>query len=164
MEEVNEVNEVRELVEKLQNIGWHISVAESCTGGLLSAAIVNVPGASGVYEAGCVTYSNEAKMRLLGVAGETLKLHGAVSRETAAEMAEGAARENHAQIALATTGIAGPGGGSPDKPVGLVYIGCCVNGVTVTREKLFTGDRDQVRKKTVTEAIRLALECLTSCM
>ena len=136
-----------------------ISTAESCTGGMIASAITNVSGASGFFGTGVVTYSNEAKMKLIGVNKETLDMYGAVSEQTAKEMAEGALKLSHADVAVAVTGIAGPGGGSAEKPVGLVYIGIA------SREKepkairnIFAGDRDEVRASTVKKALELVLE------
>ena len=126
-----------------QNIS--VSVAESCTGGLVAATLVNVDGISTVFSESYVTYSNDAKKKLLGVSEETLARFGAVSRETAAEMAEGAARAAGAQVAVATTGIAGPDGGTDEKPVGLVYIGCCYRGKTVVKRCFYGGDRQAIR-------------------
>lgn len=126
------MNLEEKIVRELQNRGYTITTAESCTGGLLAGRILNVSGASAVYNEGHITYSNEAKERLLGVSHDTLEQFGAVSEQIAAEMALGAARVASANVGLSTTGIAGPGGGTPEKPVGLVYIGCAINGdVTV---------------------------------
>ena len=115
-----------EIVKKLLEKQYTVTTAESCTGGLLAGRILNVPGASSVYNEGHITYSNEAKERLLGVSHETLVRYGAVSRQTAEEMARGAAKTAKAEIGLSTTGIAGPGGGTKEKPVGLIYVGCCI--------------------------------------
>lgn len=106
-----------------------IAMAESCTGGLVSAALTEIPGSSAVFDRGFVTYTNEAKQDLLGVRDETLKRHGAVSQETASEMAAGALARSQAQLAVSITGIAGPGGESADKPVGLVWFGLAKTGV-----------------------------------
>ena len=103
---------------------------------------------------------NEAKVRLVGVKEATLQAHGAVSEETAREMAEGGAKAANADAALAVTGIAGPGGGTKEKPVGLVYIGCYVNGKTIVKKNLFTGNRREVREQAVETALKLLLECL----
>ena len=149
-----------QVVEMLAERGFTITTAESCTGGLLSGRIVNVAGASDVLNEAHVTYANEAKEHILGVSHETLKQFGAVSHQTAKEMAEGAARTAHADVALATTGIAGPGGGTPEKPVGLVYIGCYVNGNITTEECHFAGDRSEVRNAAVKRALELLLEQL----
>ena len=146
------------LVEKLAAEKLTITTAESCTGGLIAGTIVNVAGASDVLNEGYVTYSNEAKERLVGVSHETLEAYGAVSEQTAREMAEGAAKAAHADVALSSTGIAGPGGGTAEKPVGLVYIGCAVNGEVTVREYRFTGNREKNRDYAVARAITLLRE------
>lgn len=151
---------VEELYRLLKNEGLHITTAESCTGGRLSAAIVDFPGASDILNQALVTYSNEAKTRLLGVCRSTLERYGAVSEQTAAEMALGAARSADSEVALSTTGIAGPAGGTEDKPVGLVYIGCYCRGRVVARRFVFEGNRDEVRDLAVGQALILALDCL----
>lgn len=148
------------LVKELTKRHASITTAESCTGGLVSAAIVNVGGASEVFGQSFVTYSNEAKKNLLGVKEETLESVGAVSRETAEQMAYGAAKAADAEVALSVTGIAGPDGGTPEKPVGLVYIGCyCFGKITVERH-IFKGDRQTVRDASVQAALTLAKKCL----
>ena len=126
----------------------------------MSGTLVNASGASEVFNQSFVTYSNEAKMRLLGVSRETLDRVGAVSRETAEQMACGAAKAAQAQVALSVTGIAGPEGGTPEKPVGLVYIGCFCFGKTVVEKHIFPGDRMEVRKASVKAALTLAKRCL----
>lgn len=147
---------VKELLEK----GYTVTTAESCTGGLLAGRILNVSGASAVYNEGYITYSNEAKHRLLGVSNETLELYGAVSEQTAKEMAEGVAKASNANVGLSTTGIAGPGGGTPEKPVGLVYVGCSIEGQTIVKKCLFEGDREANRNASVEEALKLLQKCL----
>jgi PncC family amidohydrolase len=155
------MHEVAEaVVNKLKDAGMTVTTVESCTGGLLSATLVDVSGASDVFYQGVVTYANEAKVRLVGVKEATLQEHGAVSEETAREMAEGGAKAANADAALAVTGIAGPGGGTKEKPVGLVYIGCYVNGKTIVKKNLFTGNRREVREQAVETALKLLLECL----
>ncbi len=154
------MNIEEKVVTCLLERGLSITTAESCTGGLLAGTILNVSGASGVYNEGHITYSNEAKERILGVSHDTLREFGAVSTQTASEMAEGAAKIAHADVALSTTGIAGPGGGSPDKPVGLIYIGCHLQGVTVVKELRLSGTREQNRRNTVEEALQLLYEQL----
>lgn len=149
-----------ELVKLLTKRHASITTAESCTGGLVSGRIVNASGASEVFCQSFVTYSNEAKKKLLGVDEETLASVGAVSEETAAQMAEGAAKAADAQVALSVTGVAGPDGGTPEKPVGLVYIGCCCFGETIVERHVFTGDRQQVREASVEAALILAKKCL----
>lgn len=124
-----------------------ISTAESCTGGMLSAALINYPGISSVFMEGCVTYSDESKISRLGVKKETLDKYGAVSEQTAKEMAIGIANNFNTNIGLSTTGIAGPGGGSKDKPVGLVYMGIYINGKTIVKKYEFKGSRQEIREK-----------------
>lgn len=143
------------LLDLLKENGFTITTAESCTGGLLSGALVSVSGASDVFKEGFVTYSNEAKQKHLGVKAETLEEFGAVSEETAREMAEGAAVRTGADTAIAITGIAGPGGGTAEKPVGLVYIGIYVKGKTKTVKYLIKGNRQKVRDYAVVNAMNL---------
>ena len=138
------------------------ATAESCTGGLIIAAMTDIPGSSSMVDRGFVTYSNEAKMEMLGVRAETLATYGAVSRETALEMAMGALARSRAGIALAVTGIAGPDGGSAGKPVGTVWFGLALKG-RPARAELRTFDnrgRDYVRRQTVRTALGLALAAL----
>lgn len=138
--------------------GLTIATAESCTGGLIAAALTAIAGSSSVVMAGFVTYSNDAKMRMVGVQADTLAAHGAVSEKVAREMAEGALRAAQVDIALSCTGIAGPGGATPGKPVGLVFIGCARRGgATVVERDVFPGDRGAVRAATVAAALRLAM-------
>ncbi len=146
----------RLLLEK----GLSLAAAESCTGGLLTAALVETPGISAVLKEGVVTYSNEAKMRRLGVSAETLERFGAVSRETAAEMAAGVAKTSGAEIGISTTGVAGPGGGTPEKPVGLVYVGLCFRGEVTTKELRLMGDRSRIRNLAVYSALDLVRRAL----
>jgi len=126
-----------------------IAVAESCTGGLLAATLVNYAGISEIFKEGVVTYSNEAKIKRLGVKEETLKKYSAVSSQTASEMAEGIAKTANTDIGLSTTGIAGPSGGTKEKPVGLVYVGIYIKGKTITKQLNLVGDRQKIRAKTV---------------
>ena len=146
------------IVRMLEEDGMTVTTAESCTGGLLAGRITNVPGASNVYKEGYVTYSNDAKERLLRVKRETLMQHGAVSPQTAYEMAEGVALAAGADAFLSITGIAGPGGGTEEKPVGLVYIGCYVKGHVRVEEFYFTGNRDKNREYAVARALTLLRE------
>ncbi len=151
-----------QVVRLLKERNLTITAAESCTGGLIAGTLVNVAGASDVFGEAYVTYSNEAKQRLVGVRAETLEQFGAVSEETAYEMAAGAARAAGADVGLSSTGIAGPGGGTPEKPVGLVYIGCCVRGEVQVRRLNLHGDREQNRMDTVKAALELAAEMLVA--
>ena len=149
------------MVELLAQKKMTVTTAESCTGGLIAGTLVNVAGASDVLNEGYVTYSNDAKERLVGVKHETLEEYGAVSEQTAREMAEGAAKAAGADAALSATGIAGPGGGTEEKPVGLVYIGCYVNGETTVKECRFEGSRMENRLHTVETALQLLLRQLS---
>ncbi len=137
-----------------------VCCAESCTGGMLSARIINVPGVSDVYKSGFVTYSNKAKKKLLGVKKTTLQKHGAVSAHTAKEMVKGAALVSQADVAVALTGIAGPDGGTKDKPVGLVYISCSVKGNVTVKEFHFKGNREKIREAATSAALRLMRSCV----
>lgn len=138
------------------------TTAESCTGGLIIAAMTDIPGSSSMVDRGFVTYSNYAKIEMIGVQAATLDAHGAVSRETALEMAAGALARSHAGIALAVTGIAGPDGGSAEKPVGLVWFGVAVTGKSPVAEKrLFDNKgRDFIRRETVRTALELGIAAL----
>ncbi len=147
-------------VEMLAGRDMTVVTAESCTGGLIAGTLINVPGASEVLNESYVTYSNEAKARLVNVNPETLRRYGAVSEQTAREMAEGAARAAGANAALSSTGVAGPGGGTLEKPVGLVYVGCYVNGKTEVKECRFQGSRMENRLHTVEAALELLIEML----
>ncbi len=151
---------IKKLIEKLNEKHMTISTAESCTGGMIGACITSVSGASNVYNEGYITYSNDAKEKNLGVPHTTLETYGAVSEETAREMADGVRKKSNADIGIAVTGIAGPGGGTAEKPVGLVYIGVATKDNVETHKFIFSGDRDAVRKSTVENAIRLALDKL----
>ena len=139
----------------LLHYGLTITTAESCTGGLVAGTLINAEGISASFKEGFITYSNEAKIRYLGVAEKTLEKQGAVSRECALEMAEGAAKNTGADVAVAVTGIAGPDGGTEEKPVGLVYIACTVEGKTIVKRCHFGGDRNGVRHAAVKEALDL---------
>lgn len=150
------------IVKELQKRSYTITTAESCSGGLLAGRLLNVSGASAVYNEGHITYSNEAKERLLGVKHSTLEAYGAVSRQTAEEMAKGAALAAKAEVGLSTTGIAGPTGGTAEKPVGLVYVGCAINGETTVRECRFHGSREENRNAAVEAALQLLWEMLTA--
>jgi nicotinamide-nucleotide amidase len=139
--------------------GWFLCTAESCTGGLLAAACTAVAGSSEWFERGVVTYSNAAKHEMLGVDPASIAAHGAVSAEVARAMAEGALRHAHADLAVAVTGIAGPGGATPGKPVGTVYLAWAARGAATGVERLqLDGDRTRVREQTVARALQRALE------
>jgi nicotinamide-nucleotide amidase len=142
--------------------GIMLATAESCTGGMIIAALTDIAGSSAVVDRGFITYSNEAKMEMLGVSAATLDAYGAVSREAALEMAAGALARSRAELALAVTGIAGPDGGSPEKPVGLVWFGVALKGWPVAAElKLFADNgRDFIRRETVGHALEIGLRAL----
>lgn len=149
-----------EVVNLLKVREMTVTTVESCTGGLLGAAFVNVAGASDVFKQGYITYSDEAKQALVGVKKSTLEKFTAVSEETAKEMAEGGAKSAKADACLSVTGIAGPDGGSVEKPVGLVYIGCSIQGKTVVGKYLFQGNRREVREQAVVSALELLSDFL----
>ncbi len=142
------------LLADCRKAGVMVATAESCTGGLIAACLTEIAGSSDVVERGFVTYSNAAKMELLGVPESDLAAHGAVSPQVAEAMAEGALRNARADIAVSVTGVAGPGGGSAEKPVGLVYMGLCRRGAAPSHRKLnFPGNRSDVRRATVSAAL-----------
>ncbi|MDH4273506.1 MAG: nicotinamide-nucleotide amidohydrolase family protein [Gammaproteobacteria bacterium] len=142
------------LAELLSARGWRIATAESCTGGLIAKILTDAAGSSRWFERGFVTYANEAKVEMLGVAVDTLSHHGAVSEATVREMAAGALRHSHADVAVAVSGIAGPSGGSVDKPVGLVWLGFAVRDAKISVQRhQFTGDRDAVRQAAALAAL-----------
>jgi nicotinamide-nucleotide amidase len=138
--------------------GWHVATAESCTGGLVAAALTAIAGSSDVVDRGFVTYSNEAKMELLGVPEATLAAVGAVSAETALAMAAGAVTRAGVDLAVSITGVAGPGGGSAEKPVGLVYLGVATKDGCRSERHIFPGDRDGIRGAAMIRALELLKE------
>ena len=145
------------IAAQLQARGWTLATAESCTGGMIAAACTDLAGSSQWFERGFVSYSNAAKTELLGVPADLIAQHGAVSEAVARAMAQGALVHSHAQASLAVTGVAGPGGGSADKPVGTVWFGWCVAGQTHSEVRHFAGDRAAVRRATLQHALaRLA--------
>lgn len=149
------------LGERLLRAGWRLATAESCTGGWIAKVVTDIPGSSAWFDRGFVTYSNLAKEEMLGVHRETLERLGAVSEATVAEMAAGAIAHSRAQVAVAVSGIAGPGGGSVDKPVGTVCFGWSLPGRQVqTRRLRFPGTREEVRHQAVCLALGLLLEHL----
>ncbi|MEZ5607730.1 MAG: CinA family protein [Burkholderiaceae bacterium] len=151
---------VQSLAAALTQRGWMMASAESCTGGGIAAACTELAGSSHWFERGFVTYSNAAKTELLGIPAALIATHGAVSETVARAMAEGALAHAHAQLSVAVTGVAGPSGGSADKPVGTVWLGWCVAGRTHTECQHFAGDRAAVRAQTVAHALARLLELL----
>lgn len=147
-----------ELAQLLLQRGWMMVAAESCTGGLIAAACTSLSGSSTWFERGFVTYSNAAKIESLGVDAGLIAQHGAVSEVVARAMAFGAVRHAHAQVGVAVTGIAGPTGGSPDKPVGLVWFGFQVDGRLTSESRRFEGDRAAVRAASVRHALSRLVE------
>lgn len=151
------MNDMLDLAEKvgeaLKSRKLLLSVAESCTGGGVSCALTEIPGSSEWFDCGFVSYSNSAKSEMLNIPASLIAQHGAVSEEIAAAMAEGALANSEAHVSLSTTGIAGPGGAVPGKPVGTVCFGWRVGGVTHTERKVFSGDRHAVREQTVAHAL-----------
>jgi nicotinamide-nucleotide amidase len=136
--------------------GWHVATAESCTGGLVAGALTAISGASDVFERAFVTYSNEAKIEMLAVPSDMIASHGAVSAQTAAAMARGAVRRAPADVAVSVIGIAGPGGGTPQKPVGLVYLGVARrDGACRVERRVFPGDRSAIRQAALIEALQM---------
>jgi len=144
----------------LQAKGWLLATAESCTGGGIAQAVTEIPGSSEWFDCGFVTYSTASKTELLDVSAALLAQHGAVSEEIAAAMAEGALANSNAHVALSTTGIAGPGGAVPGKPVGTVCFGWSAGGATQTERLVFAGDRQAVRRQTVAHALQGLLRLL----
>jgi len=148
----------QKLISLYEAEGRKIVTAESCTGGLIAGTLTNIPGSSAVVERGFVTYSNDAKIEVLGVPTELIEEFGAVSDRVAEEMALGALDFSRADIALSVTGIAGPGGGTPEKPIGLVYFGLATReGLLMHYKCQFGGDRHEVRQQSIHEGLRLLL-------
>lgn len=153
---------VEELTLLLLDENMMLATAESCTGGLIAAAITDRAGSSAVFDRGFITYTNESKSELIGVKKETLDQYGAVSENTAKEMAEGALKNSRAHIAVSVTGIAGPSGGTDKKPVGLVYIGIATKDGVTAHKNNFDGDRTSIRQATVEKALELLIEKLAT--
>ena len=144
-----------QLGDKLLARGWMVATAESCTGGWVGQLLTSLAGSSAWYERGFIAYANAAKSEMLGVTADILEIHGAVSEETACAMATGALTHSHAQASLAITGIAGPGGGTPQKPVGMVCYGWAfTDGTVISSNCRLSGDREEVRSRAVAAALR----------
>ena len=156
------VRRATELLQACRERGWMMATAESCTGGLIAGLLTEVAGSSDVVDRGFVTYSNAAKRQMLGVPEAVLEDHGAVSEATARAMAEGALARSAAQLAVAVTGVAGPGGGSPEKPVGLVHLAVAGADGTVRHRRMTYGEigRDGVRRATVETALEMLAEAI----
>ena len=143
----------QKLAERLLALHWQMATAESCTGGLISACCTDLAGSSVWFDRGFVTYSNDAKTQMLGVPADSISTHGAVSETVAHAMAVGAVYRSKAQVSVAVTGVAGPSGGSPEKPVGTVWFGWCIKGLVSTELQHFEGDRQLIRQATVLHAL-----------
>lgn len=151
----------REVLARCRSQGAMLATAESCTGGMIAAALTDVAGSSAVVERGVVTYSNQSKTDLLGVPPDAIEAHGAVSEPVARAMADGALARFPVALAVSVTGVAGPGGGTPEKPEGMVWFGCAAAGETrAVLERFGPLGRDAVRRKSVERALRLVLETL----
>jgi nicotinamide-nucleotide amidase len=148
----------KKLTELLTSKNMSIAIAESCTGGSLSSSLTSIPGASSYFNCGFITYSNQSKVNMLNVDSQTIELFGAVSEKVAYEMAMGAGQNSKSHLAISVTGIAGPSGGTPEKPVGMVCFGFYVDGNVTTTTQFFSG----VRSEIVSESIAFALTELTS--
>jgi nicotinamide-nucleotide amidase len=152
---------VEDLIRALRTKGWTMATAESCTGGMVAAALTDIAGSSDVFDRGFVTYSNAAKTDMLGVPDEMISQHGAVSETVARAMAEGALKHSIADVAVSITGVAGPGGGSLQKPVGLVHFACATKAKTQHLEMLYADlGRATVRKAAVQQALQLVFDAL----
>ena len=149
--------------DMLKKNNFTIATAESCTGGLIAHILTNVSGSSEYFDRGVVSYSNKAKLEILKVSDRVLSEHGAVSAEVAKDMAEGIRKISNADIGLSTTGIAGPTGGTKDKPVGLVYIAVSISNQTVVKKFQFSGNRLQNKESTCSAALQMLLDHLNSC-
>lgn len=151
---------VAQLALRLSALQWKMSTAESCTGGMIAASCTDLAGSSAWFDCGFVTYANEAKSQMLGVPMDLISTHGAVSELVARAMALGAVYRSQAQVALAVTGVAGPTGGSPEKPTGTVWLAWCIEGVASAQLMHFDGDRQQVRLATTAHALQGLLQRL----
>ena len=150
----------QKLAERLLALQWQMATAESCTGGLISACCTDLPGSSVWFDRGFVTYSNDAKTQMLGVPADSISTHGAVSETVAHAMAIGAVYRSKAQVSVAVTGVAGPSGGSAEKPVGTVWFGWCIQGLVATEIQHFGGDRQAIRQATALHALEGLLKRL----
>lgn len=156
----------KHIIEKISNLlkqkNYKVATAESCTGGLIANILTNISGSSEYFDRGIVSYSNEAKMDLLGVSEEILKEYGAVSKQVAVAMADGVRTKSKVDIGIATTGVAGPTGGTIDKPVGLVYVSISTKNDTIVKKFNFSWDRLQNKEETCKAALNMLLDVLTS--
>lgn len=151
---------LQQLADALQQRGWMLATAESCTGGMIAAACTDLPGSSNWFDRGFVTYSNAAKTEMLGVPAALIAEHGAVSEAVVRAMAKGAITHSKAQVSVAVSGVAGPGGGTPEKPVGTVWVGWCVNANTHAQLLRLDGDRAAIRAQATTQLLTRLMELL----
>ena len=151
---------ISDLAQRLTALNWMMSTAESCTGGMIASRCTDLAGSSAWFERGFVTYANEAKAQMLGVPMAMIMAHGAVSEPVARAMALGAVYRSSAQVSVAVTGVAGPSGGSPEKPVGTVWLAWCIQGVASAQLHHFDGDRSQIRLATMAHALQGLLQRL----
>lgn len=150
-----------DLLQACQEADLKLALAESCTGGLVAGCITSVAGSSAVFERGFVTYTNESKIQMLGVPAPLIEKVGAVSQEVAIDMAEGALERSNANLSLSITGVAGPGGGSTEKPVGLVHMACARTGFETQHQRhVFKGNRERVRIQSVESGLKFLLNCV----
>jgi nicotinamide-nucleotide amidase len=156
------MSSVAEVIDRLRAQRWKLATAESCTGGMVAAAITDVAGSSDIFDRGFVTYSNISKAEMLGVVPAIIATHGAVSSQVARAMAEGALLFSKAQVAVAVTGVAGPGGGSTEKPVGLVYFAVAATGISTAHYEMRFGplSRSEIRSKARDFAVQIVLDQL----
>lgn len=152
---------LNKISDELKKRNLTVATAESCTGGLLASSLTDVPGSSEYFDRGIISYSNQSKMELLGISEEILKEHGSVSEQTAKAMAVNIKERSNVDIGLSTTGIAGPTGGTKEKPVGLVYIGIATSKKTDVKRFIFSGDRLQNKESTCNATLQLLLETIT---
>jgi nicotinamide-nucleotide amidase len=157
---ISTIETIQSIFGILEQNRWTVSTAESCTGGLIGAAFTDLAGSSKYYHGGIISYDNSVKKTLLNVPSETLDSYGAVSSETALAMVRGVQTRIGTHCAIATTGVAGPGGGTPTKPVGLVFIGIAVGDIAKTFRFQFSGSREEIRKLTVRKSLESLLEVL----
>lgn len=151
---------LQQLADALQQRGWMLATAESCTGGMIAAACTDLPGSSNWFDRGFVTYSNDAKTEMLGVPAALIAEHGAVSEAVVRAMAKGAITHSKAQVSVAVSGVAGPGGGTPEKPVGTVWVGWCVNGALHAQLLALQGDRAIIRTQATEWTLRQILQSI----
>lgn len=152
------INQTTKLLEICRNKNLKLATAESCTGGLIAALLTEISGSSDVFECGFITYSNASKIKLLGVDAQLIERYGAVSEQVASAMAQGVIAKTGVDVAVAVTGIAGPSGGTPQKPVGLVYIAIANKNNVICEQNIFIGNREQVRLSSVAKAFEMLLE------